>query len=93
MFKPITNNSINDFADEEGISKETACNESKMTFENCSLHLNEDNQDENNVILNSDIYQEQEQQISEPEKTLIKTSSRPQRQAAKKAENQIRVNK
>jgi len=92
VFKPITNNGINDFAD-EAISKETACNESKMAYENCSIHLNENNQNENNVILNPDIYQEQEQQISEPEKTLIKTSSRPQRQAAKKAENQIRVNK
>jgi len=93
VFKPITNNDIDHFVDEKAISKETTCNDSKMTHENCSIHLNEDNQNENNVILNSDLYQEQEQQISEPEKTLIKTCSRPQRQAAKKAENQIRVNK
>lgn len=43
------------------------------------------------MILNSEIHQEQQPQ-NDLSETLLKTSSRPQRQAAKKAENQIRVN-
>lgn len=46
---------------------------------------------QNNVILNSEIHQKQQPQ-NDLSETLLKTSSRPQRQAAKKAENQIRVN-
>jgi len=44
------------------------------------------------VILNSEIHQKQQSQ-NDLSEALLKTSSRPQRQAAKKAENQIRVNK
>jgi len=43
------------------------------------------------MILNTEISQEQHAQ-NDLSETLMKTSSRPQRQAAKKAENQIRVN-
>jgi len=63
-----------------------------MKYENCSTHSSKENQDQNHVILNPDVYQEQ-QEINEPSEIHLKTSSRPQRQAAKKAENQIRVNK
>jgi len=43
------------------------------------------------MILNSEIHQKHQPQ-SDLSESLLKTSSRPQRQAAKKAENQIRVN-
>ena len=53
--------------------------------------INEECLNQNSMILNSEIHQKHQPQnyLSE---TLLKTSSRPQLQAAKKTENQIRVN-
>lgn len=53
--------------------------------------MSEERLNQNNMILNTEISQEQHAQ-NDLSETLMKTSSRPQRQAAKKAENQIRVN-
>lgn len=55
--------------------------------------MSEERQNQNNMILNTGIYQEQQNAQNDISEMLLKTSSRPQRQAAKKAENQIRVNK
>ncbi|KAL4096614.1 hypothetical protein QTP88_021533 [Uroleucon formosanum] len=55
--------------------------EDKITNKEC---LNQ-----NNVILNSEVHQKQQLQ-NDLSEILLKTNSRPQRQAAKKAENQIR---
>lgn len=64
--------------------------EDKIINKECSM--NEEPLNQNNIILNSDIHQEEQAQ-NHLNETLLKTSSRPQRQAAIKAENQIRVNK
>lgn len=53
--------------------------------------LSEEHLNQNNVNSNAESHREQHVSI-EADETLLKTSSRPQRQAAKKAENQIRVN-
>lgn len=53
--------------------------------------MNEECINQNNVVLNTQLYQELPGPSSSCE-THIKTNSRPQRQAAKKAESQIRVN-
>jgi len=53
--------------------------------------MSEERLNQNNVVLNTEIPHEQQAQNDLGE-TLLKTNSRPQRQAAKKAENQIRVN-
>jgi len=58
VFKLITNKSLNDLNAEESIPKETACNNSEMKYENCSTHSSKDNQDQNHLILNPDVYQE-----------------------------------
>jgi len=53
--------------------------------------MNEECLNQNNMVLNSEIQQKHQPQ-NDLSDSLLKTSSRPQRQAAKKAENQIRVN-
>jgi len=62
-----------------------------MTSVNNDKTTNEKHQSQNNV-LNSKLCQEHSF-LSDTNEMLLKTSSRPQRQAAKKAENQIRVSK
>lgn len=91
--EPIINNCLNDLNAEVAVPKETDCSESEITYENCSIHLSEENLNGNDTILNNDVCQEQLEMSEQPCNTHLKTSSRPQRQAAKKAENQIRVNK
>jgi len=73
--KSIRNNDSNEYNGEDKIINE-GCEEPLI---------------QNNMILNSEIQQEQLPQ-NELSGTFLKTSTRPQRQAAKKAENQIRVN-
>ncbi|XP_001943720.2 zinc finger MYM-type protein 3 [Acyrthosiphon pisum] len=51
--------------------------------------MNEECLIQNNMILNSETHQKHQSQ-NDLSESLLKTSSRPQRQAAKKAENQIR---
>lgn len=89
VLKPSKNDS-NELNNDEGtVLKETISNDDKIIHENYSMNVDQLNQ--NNETLNSESYQEQ-QATKDLCQTPLKTSSRPQRQAAKKAENQIRVN-
>lgn len=78
---PINNNDSNEIRDEE-IVPAISCKEKNYPQEHLS---------QNSVLLSSESHQEQPMPIEAIE--TQKTSSRPQRQAAKKAESQIRVNK
>ncbi|XP_022182144.1 zinc finger MYM-type protein 3 [Myzus persicae] len=76
ILKSIRNNDSNEYNSED-----------KIINERCLI--SEEPLNHNNIILNSEIHQEQPLQ-NDLSETLLKTSTRPQRQAAKKAENQIR---
>lgn len=82
ILKSIKNNDSNKCNGEEIINKEDS-------FINEESSMSEEHLNQNNMILNTEISQEQHAQ-NDLSETLMKTSSRPQRQAAKKAENQIR---
>lgn len=88
MLKSIENNDSNEFNNEKVPTDETVINENNITSENYSL--SEEHLDKNNIELSSEIFQEPHVPSDSCE-TPLKTSSRPQRQAAIKAENQIRV--
>lgn len=90
VLEDIRNNDSNELKDEEEIdSKETTLSEDKNKYDSS---VSEEHLSQNNMLFNSEIYQEQ-QVLIESSETPLKTNSRPQRQAAKKAENQIRVSK
>lgn len=89
VLEGIRNNDSNEFNDEEIDSKETTFNEDKMKYDSS---MSEDHLSQSNMVFNPEIYQEQ-QTLIESSEIPLKTNSRPQRQAAIKAENQIRVNK
>lgn len=89
MLKSIENNDANVLNDEDLIFKETITNFDKITEGN--QIMTEQHPIQNNVAINSEPCHEQQQTSNDSSETVLKTSSRPQRQAAKKAENQIRV--
>lgn len=89
VLKNISNTDSNEFNDEEVDSIETTFNEGKIKYDSS---MSEEHLNQSNMIFDSEIYQEQQVPI-ECSETPLKINSRPQRQAAKKAENQIRVNK
>lgn len=89
LVKPSSNNDSSEFNDEDTILEETSFNKDKIMSEN--YFVSEEQSNQNNIVLETELYLEQ-QSSSQPTETLLKTNSRPQRQAAKKAESQIRVN-
>lgn len=90
VLKPTDNNGSNNEDDNEIVSIETTSVNDEVLFENCSTKEQHINQ--NNLVLNSEISHKRKSELNATSEILSKTSSRPQRQAAKKAENQIRVN-
>lgn len=89
LLKPSSNNDSSEFNDEETVLEEPSIIKDKIMSVN--YFVNEEQSNQNNVVLNTELYPEH-QSSSRPTETLLKTNSRPQRQAAKKAESQIRVN-
>lgn len=89
LLKPSSNNDSSEFNDEDTVLEETSFDKDKLMSEN--YFLSEEQSNQNNVVLNTELYPEKQSSI-QPTETLLKTNSRPQRQAAKKAESQIRVN-
>lgn len=89
LLKPSSNNDSSEFNDEDIVSEETSFNKDKIMSEN--YFMSEEQPNQNNIVLNTELYPEK-QSSSQPTEPLLKTNSRPQRQAAKKAESQIRVN-
>ncbi|XP_026806828.1 zinc finger MYM-type protein 3 [Rhopalosiphum maidis] len=83
ILNSIKNNDSNKSKGEEiiKIKEDSIINEENL--------MSEERLNQNNMVLNTEISQEQQAQNDLGE-TLLKTNSRPQRQAAKKAENQIR---
>lgn len=90
MLKSIENNDSNEIHDKEIPIDETVINNDNNNINSENYSINEEHLDNNNIELGSEIYQEPHIP-SDLSETSSKTSSRPQRQAAKKAENQIRV--
>lgn len=88
--KSIRKNDSNEINSDKLILKKLTLNEDKVIHEDCSR--SEKHLSQNNELPNAELNQEQHVS-NELDETLSKTSSRPQRQAAKKAESQIRVNK
>lgn len=86
LFKSICNDD-KDTMDEK-IPNLTATANDQIVHDDFSI--NDEQLNQSNVTLNSESNQEQ-QCSNESSETPSKTNSRPQRQAAKKAENQIRV--
>lgn len=89
LLKPNKMEDSNELINEENVSKQIISNDDKIIYEN-DCPMSEQQLNQNNVTLNPELYQEQPSSNDLGE--TPKTSSRPQRQAAKKAENQIRVN-
>lgn len=86
LFKSICNDD-KDTMDEKILNLTATAND-QIVHDDFSMKDEQLNQ--SNVTLNSESNQEQ-QCSNESSETPSKTNSRPQRQAAKKAENQIRV--
>lgn len=90
MIKPNKMEDSNEFINKKSVSKQIISNDDKIMYENdCPMSKEQLNQ--NNITLNPELCQEQPAP-NDLNETPLKTSSRPQRQAAKKAESQIRVN-
>ncbi|VVC35533.1 Hypothetical protein CINCED_3A004499 [Cinara cedri] len=87
VLKSIRHSDSNEISDKEIVLKKPNSNEDIIMHDDCSV--SEENLNQNNVLLSAELYPEQHVS-NESDETLLKTSSRPQRQAAKKAENQIR---
>lgn len=90
VLKPIDNSGSKYEDVNEIVSRETTSVNDKILYENSSTIEQQTNQ--NNLILNSEISHQKKPELSATSEILLKTNTRPQRQAAKKAENQIRVN-
>lgn len=88
MLEDIRNNDSNELNVEEMDSREITFNEDIIKYDKSKS----EEHSQCNMLFNSEIYQVQ-QVVIESSETYLKTNSRPQRQAAKKAENQIRVSK
>jgi hypothetical protein len=88
MLKSIENNDSNEFNNEEIPKNEIVINEDNNISENNSI--SKEHIENSNIELSSEIFQESNVSSDSSERPL-KINTRPQRQAAKKAENQIRV--
>uniref|UniRef100_A0A2S2RAR3 Zinc finger MYM-type protein 3 n=1 Tax=Sipha flava TaxID=143950 RepID=A0A2S2RAR3_9HEMI len=87
MLKSIENNDSNEFNNEEIPKNEIVINEDNNISENNSI--SKEHIENSNIELSSEIFQESNVSSDSSERPL-KINTRPQRQAAKKAENQIR---
>lgn len=88
-FKPSFSIGANEYNDKELVLDKSDFRQDKIMSDDGSMK--EEHINQNNVVLNTKSYQDLPGPSSLCE-THIKTNSRPQRQAAKKAESQIRVN-
>lgn len=89
VLNSIDNMDSNKFNYEEIVTKDTTINDDQIIYDNFSI--NDEHLIQNNLLLNSELFQDQ-QMVNDLSEPPLKINSRPQRQAAKKAENQIRVN-
>lgn len=90
VMKSVESSDSNEINNEKIILNKSTLNEDQVMYNDCTL--SEEHLNQNHGVSNAESYREQHV-INESDETLMKPSSRPQRQAAKKAENQIRVNK